>query len=354
MILKTYRVNILVTLVRLLFHMKLTKFDYELPEEKIAQQPKRPRDESKLFYLGRGEKKHLKFKDIVSFFKEGDVLVKNESKVIPAKIEGEKDTGGKIEVLFNRKVENGWECLITGSNINEGRYIVLNGKDYEIVEDLKEGYFVIDCNDAEKLMNEAGEMPTPPYIKKGLESPDEYQTVYAEKEGSVAAPTAGFHFTQDLISQIKDKGVEVHDITLHVGPGTFLPVKEEDIEEHDIGEEYFEVGKKTADAITKANEEGRRVILVGTTTVRAVESAAENGVVTPKKGWTDLYIYPGYEFQSQMDLLLTNFHLPKSTLVMLVSAFAGRERILKAYQEAVERDYRFYSFGDSMLIEGKE
>lgn len=334
--------------------MKLSRFDYDLPEEKIAQRPKRPRDESKLFFLGRDKKKHLRFQDITDFFQEGDVLVKNRSKVIPARVEGEKDTGGKIEVLFNRPLEDGWECLIKGSNIKEGREIALNGKEYNIVKSKRGGRFIIECGDEEayELMEKSGDMPTPPYIKEELGSPDEYQTVYAEKEGSVAAPTAGFHFTEELLEKIEEKGVEIHDITLHVGPGTFLPVKEEEIEEHVMDEEYYEVSENTAEAITKANREGRRVILVGTTTVRAIETASQDGVVEAQKGWTDLFIYPGYEFQSGIDMMLTNFHLPESTLIMLASAFAGRERILEAYREAVEKDYRFYSFGDSMLIEG--
>ncbi|MFW5953404.1 MAG: tRNA preQ1(34) S-adenosylmethionine ribosyltransferase-isomerase QueA [Candidatus Natronoplasma sp.] len=335
--------------------MKLSKFDYDLPQEKIAQRPMRPRDESRLFYLGRDQKKHLQFQEIADLLQEGDLLVKNNSKVVPARVEGEKDTGGKIEVLFNRPVEDGWECLIKGSNIKVGREIILGGNEYEVIKSGREGRFVIDCDEKQvgELMNERGDMPTPPYIKKDLDSSDEYQTIYAEDEGSVAAPTAGFHFTEELLGKIKDKGVEVHDITLHVGPGTFLPVKEDQIEDHKMDEEYYEVKEEVARAITRANEEDRRVILVGTTTVRAIESASKNGVVKPKKGWTDLYIYPGYEFQSGMDLLLTNFHLPKSTLIMLVSAFAGRERILEAYREAVDKDYRFYSFGDSMMIEGK-
>jgi len=335
--------------------MKLSKFDYDLPEEKIAQRPMRPRDESRLFYLGKDEKEHLQFRDITKFFREGDVLVKNKSKVIPARLEGKKDTGGKIEVLFSRPVNEGWECLIKGSNIKESREIVLDGTEYEIIESKRGGRFVIECSDEEayELIENQGDMPTPPYIKEELESPEQYQTVYAERKGSVAAPTAGFHFTEELLEEIEEKGVEIYDITLHVGPGTFLPVKEEEIEEHIMDEEFYEINKSTAEAITKANQEGRRVILVGTTTVRAVETASRNGIVKPEKGWTDLYIYPGYEFQSGMDLLLTNFHLPKSTLIMLVSAFAGRERILNAYEEAVEKDYRFYSFGDSMLIEGQ-
>ncbi|MFW6196356.1 MAG: tRNA preQ1(34) S-adenosylmethionine ribosyltransferase-isomerase QueA, partial [Thermoplasmatota archaeon] len=284
---------------------------------------------------------------------DGDVLVKNKSKVLPARVQGKKDTGGKIEVLFHRPVEDGWECLIKGSNIKEGREIILNDNSYEILESGKSGRFTISCEDAKELMEEDGSMPTPPYIKKDLSHPDEYQTVYAKEEGSIAAPTAGFHFTEELLKEIRSKGVEIYDITLHVGPGTFLPVRTKEIEEHELGEEYYKIDRETADAITKANEEGRRVIPVGTTSVRTLETVSKNGVVKPGEGWTDLFIYPGYEFQSGMDLLLTNFHLPKSTLLMLVSAFAGRERILQAYREAVDRDYRFYSFGDSMLLEGK-
>ncbi len=333
--------------------MKLSKFDYDLPKERIAQRPMKPRDESKLFYLGNEQNKHLKFNDIPDLLQEGDVLVKNKSKVLPARVHGKKDTGGKVEVLFHRPVEDGWECLIKGSNIKEGREIILNENSYEIVESGKGGRFTISCEDAKELMEEEGSMPTPPYIKKDLSDPDEYQTVYAEDEGSIAAPTAGFHFTDELLDTIKSKGVEIYDITLHVGPGTFLPVRTERIEDHELGEEYYKIDKETAEAVTKANEEGRRVIPVGTTSVRTLETVSNDGVVKPDEGWTDLFIYPGYEFQSGMDLLLTNFHLPKSTLLMLVSAFAGRGRILKAYREAVERNYRFYSFGDSMLMEGK-
>lgn len=335
--------------------MKLTEFDYDLDDELIAQRPVRPRDESKLFYLGREEKRHMIFKEIVSLLQEGDVLVKNKSKVMPARVKGKKDTGGKIEVLFHRPIGEGWECMISGSNIKVGREIVLDGDEYTILKNRTEGLFVLDIGhqEAVSLMEKCGEMPTPPYIKKDIKTSKEYQTVYAQDKGSIAAPTAGFHFTEELLDQIVDKGVKIHNITLHVGPATFLPVNEEEIEDHQMGEEYFEVEEGTAEAINKANREGRRVIFVGTTTVRALESASEDGRVEPKKGWTDLFIHPGYEFQSGMDLLLTNFHLPKSTLLMLVSAFAGKERILKAYDEAMERGYRFYSFGDAMLIEGK-
>ncbi len=332
--------------------MKLSEFDYDLESELIAQRPKRPRDESKLFFLGENEKKHMTFKDIPSLFEDGDVLIRNSSKVIPACVKGEKDTGGNIEVLFHRKVEEGWKCLVTGSNINEGRTLRLGDEEFEILDDLEEGFFILDCKDPYKLMEKHGEMPTPPYIKEELQQNQEYQTVYAEKSGSVAAPTAGFHFSEELLKRIEERGVEIHDILLHVGPGTFLPVNEKEIENHEMYEEYYEVSQETADAINRANEENRRVISVGTTTVRAIESAAKDGKVLPKEGWTDLFIYPGYEFQSGMDFLLTNFHLPKSTLLMLVSAFAGRKRILAAYEEAKKRGYRFYSFGDAMLIEG--
>ena len=336
--------------------MKLSKFDYELPEEKIAQRPMRPRDESRLFYLGKDEKKHLRFNDITELLQEGDVLIKNKSKVIPARVKGKKDTGGKIEVLFNRPLDKGWECLIKGSNINEGREIVLGGTRYEVIESRREGRFVIDCDDQEayELMIEEGDMPTPPYIKKQIEEPQEYQTIYAEDKGSIAAPTAGLHFTKEILDEIRQKGVEMYDVILHVGPGTFLPVHDENIDKHEMGEEYYEIPGSTAEGITKANEEGRRVILVGTTTVRAIETASNNEVVRSEKGWTGLFIRPGYEFQSGMGLLLTNFHLPKSTLIMLVSAFAGRERVLDAYNEAVQEEYRFYSFGDAMLVEGKK
>jgi len=335
------------------FRMKLSKFDYELSEDKIAQRPESPRDESKLFYIGKKKRKHLKFSEIPSLLQEGDVLIKNKSKVIPARVKGIKDTGGKVEILFYRPVENGWKCLVKGSNIKVGRKLYVEGNPLKVVESGEGGRFIIDCPNAVGLMQKYGCMPTPPYIKENLESQDEYQTVYAEEDGSIAAPTAGFHFTEELLNDIKNKGVEVHDIILHVGPGTFLPVREEEIEDHEIGEEYYRVKDKTARAINKANKEQRRVIFVGTTTVRAVETVSNEGIVKSGEGWTNLFIYPGYEFQSGIDLLLTNFHLPESTLIMLVSAFAGRERILDAYEEAKEKGYRFYSFGDAMLVEEK-
>lgn len=333
--------------------MDISDFDYELDGDLIAQRPKRPRDQSKLFFLKNEASKHLKFSSLPELLREGDILVKNKSKVIPARVMGKKDTGGKVELLFNRPVDGGWECLIKGSNIKVGRKLFVDDREIDIVESGRGGLFTVDCDDPRDLINRYGTMPTPPYIKEEIDSPQEYQTVYAEEGGSIAAPTAGFHFTERLLNEIREIGVEVYDIVLHVGPATFLPVRADNIEEHYMGEEYYRVDEKTAEAVTEANEEGRRIILVGTTTVRALETVSQDEKVMPGEGWTDLFIYPGYEFQSGLDLLLTNFHLPKSTLVMLVSAFAGRERILSAYREAMERGYRFYSFGDAMLLEGK-
>ncbi len=334
--------------------MKLSDFDYDLDESLIAQEPVRPRHDSRLFYLKRSGYKHLKFSDLPSLLREGDVLVKNRSKVIPARVHGRKDTGGKVEILFYRETEEGWLSMVKGNNIQVGRKLYVEDEPIDILKNKKEGMFILDSENPKKLMKEYGEMPTPPYIKKRIEEPQEYQTIYAEDKGSIAAPTAGLHFTEEILNKIKEKGIEMYDVILHVGPGTFLPVHDENIDKHEMGEEYYEIPKNTAEGITKANEEGRRVILVGTTTVRAVETASNDEVVRSEKGWTGLFIRPGYEFQSGMDLLLTNFHLPKSTLLMLVSAFAGRERVLNAYNEAVEEEYRFYSFGDAMLMEGKK
>lgn len=334
--------------------MKLSDFDYDLDEDLIAQEPIRPRHDSRLFYLKRSGSKHLKFSDFPNLLREGDVLVKNRSKVVPARVHGHKDTGGKVEILFYRETDEGWLSMVKGNNIQVGRKLYVEDEPIEILKNKKEGMFILDCEDPKKLMKEYGEMPTPPYIKKQIEEPQEYQTVYAEDKGSIAAPTAGLHFTKEILGDIKEKGVEIYDVILHVGPGTFLPVHDENIDEHEMGEEYYEIPKNTAEGITKANEEGRRVILVGTTTVRAIETASNNEIVRPEKGWTDLFIRPGYEFRSGIDLLLTNFHLPRSTLILLVSAFAEKERVLDAYNEAIEEEYRFYSFGDAMLVEGKE
>ncbi len=333
--------------------MKLSDFDYDLDEELIAQEPARPRHSSRLFHLKQDGHEHHRFSDLPDLLRDDDVLVKNRSKVIPARVEGKKDTGGKVEILFYRPVEGGWLSMVKGNNIQKGRKLYVDDTPLDIIRNEKEGMFVLRCNKTWELMKKYGEMPTPPYIKKQIEKPKDYQTIYAEDEGSIAAPTAGLHFTKEILHKLNKKGVSIYDVVLHVGPGTFLPVHDDDIDEHEMGEEYYKIPEKTAEAVTHANKNNRRVVLVGTTTVRALESASEGGIVHPREGWTDLFITPGYDFQSGMDSLLTNFHLPKSTLIMLVSAFVGRERILKAYEEAVDRKYRFYSFGDAMLLEGK-
>ncbi len=332
--------------------MKLSDFDYEFDRRLIAQRPAKPRDSSRLFYMKQDGSEHLRFYQFPELLQDGDVIVRNVSKVIPARLEAKKETGGKAEILFYRPLDEGWECLIKGSNIKAGSKLYVGDEELEVIK--KEGSkYVVSSADPKDLMKSHGKMPTPPYITEELQASDEYQTIYAQEEGSIAAPTAGLHFTDDVLEAISQKNVELHDVILHVGPGTFLPVRTDDVEDHKMGTEYYEIPETTAEAVTAANNEGRRVIVVGTTTVRTLESASKNGVIYPKKGWADLFIYPGYEFQSGMDLLLTNFHLPRSTLLMLVSAFAGKERVMDAYGEAVQMKYRFYSFGDAMLMEGK-
>jgi len=336
------------------YSMDISEFDYDFDEELIAQRPAEPRDSSRLMYVGKDSIKNLHFRDITNILEEGDVIVKNKTKVMPARIRGTKPTGGKIEVLlYNREDDNIWKGLVKGSNIKEGMKLEMGKVDMEVIEHLNGGRYLLRCPDAKKLMQEEGVMPTPPYIKEPLVKSDDYQTVYAEEPGSVAAPTAGFHFTEEVINELRAKGVEIHDITLHVGPGTFLPVRTQEVEKHDMEKEYFMVEPGTAEAITTANEEGRRLILVGTTTVRALESISNNGRVKAGQGWTDLFIYPGYEFQSGMDIFLTNFHLPRSTPLLLVFAFGGKERLMRSYKMAVDKRYRFYSFGDAMMLEGK-
>ncbi len=332
--------------------MKLSDYDYKLDSNMIAQRPMIPRDNSRLFYLKLDEHVHLRFHEIDDILREGDVLVRNISKVIPARVEGRKVTGGNVELLFYRHVDSYWECLVKGARVREGLKVIVGDQTLTVKGKLGGGRYLMDCRAPEELMTKHGKMPTPPYIKEELSDPDEYQTIYAVEDGSIAAPTAGLHFTETIMDRIRNKGVAVHDVILHVGPGTFIPVRTEKVEDHSMEDEFFHVGHETAEAVTRANEDGRRVILVGTTTVRAIESVSSNGKVRAGMGRTELFIYPGYVFQSGMDLMLTNFHLPRSTLLMLVSAFAGRERVLSAYKEAIKQKYRFYSFGDAMLIEG--
>ena len=326
--------------------MNVSDFDYDLPEELIAQDPLADRSSSRVF------------RDIVEELNAGDVLVINNTRVIPARLYGKKaDTGAVIEVLLlNRKQDNTWEVLVRpGKKAREGAVIefgdgLLKG---EIVGILEEGNRLIRFSyDGifEEILDQLGEMPLPPYIKHKLKDRDRYQTVYAKYDGSAAAPTAGLHFTKDLLGEIRGKGVQVAEVTLHVGLGTFRPVKVDKVESHHMHTEHYIIDEATAETINAAKREGRRVIAVGTTSLRTLESAAgEDGLLKAGEGDTDIFIYPGYRFK-MIDALITNFHLPKSTLVMLVSALAGRENIMKAYEEAIKERYRFFSFGDAMFI----
>lgn len=336
--------------------MKLSDFDYHLPKHLIAQHPKEPRDSSKLMVVGR-KIEHRIFRDLIDYLSEGDVLVLNDSKVLPARLFGKKKTGGKAEVLLiSKKKDNLWDCLIKGKNIRENTRIIFSENRLEGIVKSKsaKGKYKIEflSNDKlEEVIREIGEMPTPPYIKEVLDDDKRYQTVYAKEDGSIAAPTAGFHFTAQLLDKIEKKGIDIVHITLHVSIGTFLPVKSDDIREHRMEPEHFEIDASSAQRINSAKSKGRKIFACGTTSAKALESACDpNGELKDIKGESDLFIYPGYEFRSGINALLTNFHLPKSTLLMLVSAFAKRDRIMRVYKEAIENSYRFYSFGDAMLI----
>ena len=341
-------------------NLKKSDFYFDLPEELIAQDPLEDRSSSRLLVLDKetGETSHHIFKEVINYLNPGDCLVLNNTKVIPARLIGHKeDTGAAIEVLLLKRKENDiWETLVKpGKKCKPGTKIVfgeglLHATVLETVEDgnrlirfFYEGIF-------EEILDRLGEMPLPPYITNKLQDKNRYQTVYAKYEGSAAAPTAGLHFTKELLRQIEEKGIDIAYVTLHVGLGTFRPVKVDNILEHHMHSEFYQVTKEAADKINKAKKEGHRVICVGTTSCRTVESAAdENGMVKEGCDNTEIFIYPGYKFKV-LDALITNFHLPESTLVMLVSALAGREHILNAYEEAIREKYRFFSFGDAMLI----
>lgn len=339
--------------------MKVDEFDYHLPEELIAQKPLPERDSSRLMVLDptNDEIKESIFKNIKEFLEPGDMLIMNNSRVIPARLYGEKiPTGTEIELLLLNELEEGrWEVLVKpGRRAKKGVKINFNDiLEAEVVEYTDFGGRIVEFSwengDFENILNQLGEMPLPPYINEKLDDPERYQTVYSEKRGSAAAPTAGLHFTDELIEELKEYGVIIDYITLHVGLGTFRPVRSEDIEDHDMHAEYAEISEDTVAKIKKSKSEGKKVVAVGTTVTRTLESAAQDGKLTSFKGWTDIFIYPGYKFKV-IDSLITNFHLPKSTLLMLVSALAGREFILKAYHRAVEEEYRFFSLGDAMFI----
>lgn len=340
--------------------MKLEDFDYLLPQELIAQEPVEPRDSSRLLVLKResGKLQHRVFRDIVDFLRPGDLLVLNDTRVIPARLFGRReDTGGVIEVLLlTRKTFDTWEVLTKpGRKAKPGRRFIFGDGELksEVIDIAESGNrimrFFFDGT-FENILERLGNIPLPPYIKREIGDTERYQTVYSKELGSVAAPTAGLHFTTELFSALHNMDVQIVSVTLHVGLGTFRPVHVETIEEHRMHSEYFRVSDDAAHIINTAKKEGRRIIAVGTTSVRILETAADPvGRLTSGEGWTDIFIYPGYEFRC-VDALITNFHLPKSTLLMLVSAFAGRGKVLNAYKEAIYTGYRFFSFGDAMLI----
>ncbi|MGL5149521.1 MAG: tRNA preQ1(34) S-adenosylmethionine ribosyltransferase-isomerase QueA [Clostridium sp.] len=340
--------------------MQVKDFDFYLPEELIAQHPLEKRDSSRLMVLNKetGEIEHKRFHDIIEYLKAGDTLVLNNTRVMPARLIGEKEgTGGKIEFLLLKRIEGDkWECLAKpGKSAKIGRVFTFGNGDLKatVVDILEEGNRVIEFSYKgifEEVLDALGEMPLPPYITERLEDRERYQTVYSKEQGSAAAPTAGLHFTPELLSEIKAKGINIAYLTLHVGLGTFRPVKVETIDAHHMHSEFYQLDKENADIINNTKKNGGRIISVGTTSTRTLETIGdENGEVKEQSGWTEIFIYPGYKFKV-VDNLITNFHLPESTLIMLVSALAGKENVMNAYNEAVKEKYRFFSFGDSMFI----
>ena len=337
--------------------MLVTDFDYELPKELIAQHPMEPRDHSRLLVVNKdsGAIEHKHFYDLIEYLHPGDVLVFNDTRVIPARLHGFKDTGAHVEVfLLTRKDATDWEVLVRpGKKLQVGAKIkfsdelaceVIDHTDFggRVVRFTYDGIF-------EEILDRLGETPLPPYITAPLEDKERYQTVYSRERGSAAAPTAGLHFTKELLQKIKDKGCEEVFVTLHVGLGTFRPVSEEKIEDHKMHREFYTVSQEAAEAVNRAKAEGRRIIAVGTTSVRTLEAACKDGKLQAGGNWTNIFIYPGYKYQL-VDALVTNFHLPQSTLLMLVSALSTREIMLNTYKVAVEEKYRFFSFGDAMFI----
>ncbi len=341
--------------------MKTSDFYYDLPKELIAQDPLEDRSSSRLLHLSMkdGSVEHRHFTDILDYLKDGDCLVINDTRVIPARLYGHKEgTGALIEILLlKRKKDDIWECLVKpGKKARPGAKItfgngILTGEILDIVE---EGNRLIQFHYEgifEEILDQLGEMPLPPYITHKLQDKNRYQTVYAKHDGSAAAPTAGLHFTEELLKKVQEKGVNIAHVTLHVGLGTFRPVKVDDVEQHHMHSEFYMVEEDQAELINRTKKQGGRVIAVGTTSCRTLESASdEDGVIHAGSGWTEIFIYPGYCFK-MIDGLITNFHLPESTLMMLVSALAGKERIMAAYEEAVQEKYRFFSFGDAMFID---
>ena len=342
--------------------MKVSDFNYDLPKELIAQHPMEKRDESRLMVLHRDTKEieDKTFKDIIDYLEPGDCLVRNNTKVIPARLYGKiigKESQKDVEFLLLKQLENdNWEVMVRpGKKLRQGAKVefgdgLLKAKILEVLENGDRKVHFEYNGIFNEILDKIGLMPLPPYITEKLEEKDRYQTVYAKYEGSAAAPTAGLHFTQELLEKIKEKGVEIANVTLHVGIGTFRPVKVENIEEHDMHTEHYYIKQEDADKINKAKREGKKIIAVGTTSCRVLESIAdENGFVKETEGDTSIFIYPGYKFKC-IDRLITNFHLPESTLIMLVSSLATKEFIMEAYNKAVQEKYRFFSFGDAMII----
>lgn len=340
--------------------MDIEAFDYHLPEALIAQTPLKNRDESRLLVLGRqtGDIEHKHFKDVIDYLNKGDTLVLNDTRVMPARLFGLKEeTGAKVEMLMLTQISgNDWEVLLKpAKRIKVGNKLTFgDGKIVaECIEELNQGGRIMRLHYEgilQERLDELGEMPLPPYIKERLDDQDRYQTVYAKASGSAAAPTAGLHFTDELLNRIKAKGINIAFITLHVGLGTFRPVSVDNIDDHEMHSEYYQMDQETAELLNETKSKGHRVISVGTTSTRTLETIMQtNEIFKAQSGWTDIFIFPGYTFKA-IDGLITNFHLPKSTLVMLVSAFSSRDYILNAYQQAVKSEYRFFSFGDAMLI----
>jgi len=340
--------------------MKASDFNFYLPEDLIAQHPLEKRDSSKLMVLDKktGEITHSTFNNIINYLNEGDTLVLNNTRVMPARLIGEKaETGGKIEFLLLKRLEGDkWECLAKpGKKAKIGQKFTFGeGKlTCEVIDIIEEGNRIIEFSYEgifEQVLDELGDMPLPPYITEKLEDKERYQTVYSKEKGSAAAPTAGLHFTKELLTEIREKGINIAYLTLHVGLGTFRPVKVEDVNDHIMHSEFYQLDEENAKIINDTKKRGNKVISVGTTSTRTLETIAnEDGEVKAQNGWTNIFIYPGYKFKV-VDQLITNFHLPESTLIMLVSALAGKENVINAYNEAVKNRYRFFSFGDSMFI----
>ena len=340
--------------------MKVSEFNYELPEELIAQTPIEKRDESRLMVLDRSKQtiEHKTFKDIIDYLEPGDCLVRNNTKVIPARIYGKKETGAKVEFLLLKNIEGDiWETIVRpGNKLHVGTKVIFGDGllTAEILEIMPGGTRKVQFSYKgifNEILDKIGLMPLPPYIHEELKDNDRYQTVYAKYNGSAAAPTAGLHFTPELLKKIEEKGVKIANVTLHVGIGTFRPVKEENVENHEMHTEHFYIKQEDVEKINETKKQGKRVIAVGTTSCRVLETIAdENGFVKETEADTSIFIYPGYHFKC-LDGLITNFHLPQSTLLMLVSALAGKDYIMKAYHEAVKEKYRFFSFGDAMFIQ---